>query len=66
MDAMTYDFLVDSYETERVRVLSVWSELDDGDLGVRPRDDDARGRSVREHMVLQCVSEDTWLTGNGR
>ena len=58
---MTYDFLIDSYETERIKVLSVWSEFRDEDLPVRPRDDDARGRSVHEQMVHQCVSEDTWF-----
>ena len=59
--AMRYDFLVDSYETERLKVLSVWSEFGDEDLERRPREGDPRGRSVREHMVHQCVSEDTWF-----
>ena len=58
---MTYGFLVESYETERVKVLSVWSEFRDEDLTVRPRSDDPRGRSVHEHMVHQCVSEDAWF-----
>jgi uncharacterized damage-inducible protein DinB len=58
---MKYDFLIDSYETERVKVLSVWSEFRDEDLSERPRHDDPRGRSVHEHMVHQCVSEDTWF-----
>lgn len=58
---MTYDFLIDSYDTERVKVLSVWSEFRDDDLDIRPRPDDRRGRSVREHMVHQCVSEDIWF-----
>ena len=58
---MTYDFLVDTYETERVKVVSVWSEFRDGDLPVRPRQDDPRGRSVHEQMVHQCVSEDLWF-----
>jgi len=58
---MKYDFLIDSYATERIKVLSVWSEFRDDDLAVRPHRDDARGRSVREHMVHQCVSEDTWF-----
>lgn len=58
---MRYDFLIDSYETERVKVLSVWSELRDDDLAVRPKQDDPRGRSFHEHMVHQCVSEDTWF-----
>ena len=58
---MTYDFLIDSYDTERIKVLSVWSEFRDEDLDVRPAEGDRRGRSVREHMVHQCVSEDTWF-----
>ena len=58
---MKYDFLIDSYATERIKVLSVWSEFRDDDLAVRPNQDDARGRSVREHMVHQCISEDTWF-----
>lgn len=57
----TYDFLIDSYDTERLKVLSVWSEFHDDDLSARPRNDDARGRSVLEQMVHQCVSEDTWF-----
>lgn len=58
---MRYAFLIDSYETERIKVLSVWTEFRDEDLPIRPNADDARGRSVREHMVHQCVSEDTWF-----
>jgi len=58
---MKYDFLVDTYETERLKVLSVWSEFRDEDLGVRPKHDDPRGRTIREHMVHQCVSEDIWF-----
>jgi uncharacterized damage-inducible protein DinB len=58
---MTYDFLIDSYETERIKVLSVWSEFRDEDLSVRPKGDDPRGRSVLEQMVHQCVSEDAWF-----
>src|SRR4051812_31027043 len=58
---MKYDFLVETYETERIKVLSVWSEFRDDDLPVRPRDGDPRGRSVLEHFVHQCVSEHTWF-----
>jgi uncharacterized damage-inducible protein DinB len=58
---MTYDFLIDTYGTERVKVLSVWSEFADEDLPIRPSRTDPRGRSVHEHMVHQCVSEDTWF-----
>ena len=58
---MGYEFLVDTYETERIKVLSVWSEFRDEDLPARQRPDDPRGRSVREQMVHQCVSEDLWF-----
>ena len=58
---MRYAFLVESYETERLKVLSVWSEFADEDLPVRPNPDDARGRSLHEQMVHQCVSEDIWF-----
>src|SRR5258708_13220129 len=58
---MRYEFLVETYETERVKVVSVWSEFRDEDLPVRPRADDPRGRSAREQMVHQCVSEDLWF-----
>ena len=58
---MRYDFLVETYATERIKVVSVWSEFRDDDLPVRPRRDDPRGRSVHEQMVHQCVSEDLWF-----
>lgn len=58
---MRYDFLVESYDTERVKVLSVWSEFRNEDLAVRPHTHDRRGRSVLEHMVHQCASEDAWF-----
>jgi uncharacterized damage-inducible protein DinB len=56
-----YEFLVDSYASERIKVLSVWSEFRDDDLEHRPRQDDSRGRSIHEHLVHQCVSEDGWF-----
>ena len=58
---MRYDFLVETYATERIKVLSVWSEFKDMDLPTRPHATDPRGRSVREQMVHQCVSEDLWF-----
>jgi uncharacterized damage-inducible protein DinB len=62
---MRYAFLVETYATERVKVLSVWSEFRDEDLPVRPRQQDPRGRSVHEQMVHQCVSEDLWFRNLG-
>jgi uncharacterized damage-inducible protein DinB len=58
---MKYEFLVESYASERLKVLSVWSEFRNEDLPVRPNRTDPRGRSVHEHMVHQCVSEDLWF-----
>lgn len=55
---MTFDFLIDTYETERLKTLSVWSAFLDADLEFRPA---ARIRTPHEHMVHQCVSEDNWM-----
>jgi Uncharacterized protein conserved in bacteria len=58
---MRYAFLVETYATERVKVVSVWSEFREEDLRVRPNESEPRGRSVLEQMVHQCVSEDLWF-----
>jgi len=56
-----YQFLTETYETEILKVLSVWSSFKDEDLSARPHPTDKRGRSVREHMVHQSMSEDAWF-----
>jgi hypothetical protein len=56
-----YDFLIETYETERIKVISAWSMFSDNDLSIRPNRSDKRGRNLYEHMVHQCVSEDTWF-----
>src|SRR5262245_4024508 len=53
-----YDFLVDTYETERLKTLSVWSQVPDDRMQFRP---EPRARTPLEHMVHQSVSEDTWM-----
>lgn len=58
---MRYDFLLETYETERIKVIGAWSMFHDEDLPVRPHAADPRGRSLHEHMVHQCVSEDIWF-----
>ena len=58
---MEYDFLVDTYETERLKTLSVWSTFRDDDLSIRPHPLDKRDRNAREHMVHQCLSENKWF-----
>lgn len=55
---MRYDFLIETYETERIKTLSVWSQIPDARMTFRP---EPRARSPHEHMVHQCVSEDTWM-----
>jgi len=58
---MHYDFLAETYETERIKVVSTWSEFRDEEMPLRPKTGDPRGRSVHEQMVHQCVSEDLWM-----
>jgi uncharacterized damage-inducible protein DinB len=58
---MRYDFLVETYASERIKVVSVWSEFRDDDMEFRPKLNDPRGRSLHEQMVHQCVSEDLWF-----
>jgi uncharacterized damage-inducible protein DinB len=58
---MRYDFLVETYASERIKVVSVWSEFRDDDMEFRPKLNDPRGRSLHEQMVHQCVSEDFWF-----
>jgi uncharacterized damage-inducible protein DinB len=58
---MRYQFLIDTYATERLKVLSTWSSFENGDLSVRPHPTDRRGRSVLEQMVHQCMSENLWF-----
>src|SRR5438105_4593133 len=58
---MRYDFLIDTYESEALKILGVWSMFDDSDLRRRPHAEDTRGRHQLEHMVHQCVSEDAWF-----
>ncbi|HBD10253.1 MAG TPA: damage-inducible protein DinB [Syntrophobacteraceae bacterium] len=58
---MEYDFLIDTYETERLKTLSVWSMFADNDLAVRPYPLQSKDRNPLEHMVHQCISEDKWF-----
>ena len=58
---MEYVFLVDTYDTERIKTLSVWSMFTDDDLLIRPQPLDRRDRTPLEHMVHQCMSEDKWF-----
>lgn len=53
-----YDFLIETYRTEFLKTLSVWSQIPDEQMGFRP---EPRARTPLEHMVHQCVSEDGWM-----
>lgn len=64
---MRYQFLIDSYETERFKVLSVWSMFDDEDLLVRPHLYPSKRLGWSSSLVMartpKCVSIDlasTW------
>jgi len=54
----TFAFLVETYRTERLKILSVWGQVPDERMRFRP---EPRARTPLEHMVHQCVSEDTWM-----
>ncbi len=58
---MEYKFLIDTYDTERLKILSVWSMFSNTDLTVRPNSTDKRGRNLLEQMVHQCMSENIWF-----
>lgn len=56
---MVCEYLADTYETERLKTLSLWSQVPDDRMRFRP---EPRARSPLEHMVHQCMSEDIWMT----
>ena len=58
---MEHQFFIDTYDTERIKTLSVWSMFTDDDLFVRPHPLEKKDRSPLEHMVHQCASEDKWF-----
>jgi len=60
-EQMEYTFLVDTYDTERIKILSVWSMFRDKDLSIRPYPLGTRDRNPLEHMIHQCMGEDKWF-----
>ena len=59
MSASPFAFLLDTYETERIKTLGVWSLFRDEELEFRPA---PLSRTPHEQMVHQCMSEDVWMT----
>jgi uncharacterized damage-inducible protein DinB len=55
---VAYAFLADTYRTEILKTLTVWSQVPDDRLSFRP---EPRARTPLEHMVHQCVSEENWM-----
>jgi len=53
-----YGFLVETYRTERLKTLDVWSQIPDERMRFRP---EPRARSPLEHMVHQCTGEENWM-----
>jgi uncharacterized damage-inducible protein DinB len=53
-----YSFLIETYSTERQKILGVWAMFKNDEMSWRPA---LRARSVHEQMVHQCVSEDNWM-----
>lgn len=53
-----FSFMADTYETERIKTLQVWSQFKQADLKFRP---EKRARTPLEQMIHQCASEDTWM-----
>src|SRR4051794_723430 len=53
-----YDFLLDTYRTERLKTLTLWSQIPDDRMNDRVEE---RARSPREHMVHQSLSEEAWM-----
>ncbi|MGR3220979.1 MAG: DinB family protein [Candidatus Anammoxibacter sp.] len=58
---MEYDFIIETYDTERIKTVSVWSMFKDEDLLVRPDTGNKKSRNALEQMVHQCVSENKWF-----
>ena len=51
-EASPWRFFTDTYDTERLKTLSVWSTIRDSDLRFRCAE---RACTPLEHMVHQCV-----------
>ena len=54
-----YDFLIETYRTERLKTLGVWAQVPQDRMTCRV---EPRARTPLEHMVHQCQSEHNWMT----
>ena len=56
--ASAYDFLLDTYETEILKITGIWSAFPESRMGYRPH---PKSRSVIEQMEHQVQSEGRWM-----
>lgn len=54
----TYGFLLDTYETETLKTLTVWSAFPDESMEFRPA---SKSRTVLEQIEHQIQSEGSWM-----
>lgn len=54
----TYGFLLDSYETETLKRLTIWSAFPDESMDFRPA---SKSRTVHEQIEHQIQSEGGWM-----
>jgi uncharacterized damage-inducible protein DinB len=54
----TYDFLLDTYETEILKIVGIWSAFPDSSMDFRPS---PKSRSVIEQFEHQVQSEGRWM-----
>ena len=57
--AGTYDFLLDTYETEILKITGIWNVFGEEQLDWRPA---GKSRTVREQFEHQLQSEHKWMT----
>ena len=58
-DDATYDFLLDTYETEILKITGTWAAFPDSAMDFRPH---PRSRSVIEQFEHQVQSEGRWMS----
>ena len=59
-ESSVYAFLLDTYETETLKTLTIWNVFPDSSMDFRPA---AKSRSVLEQFEHQVQSEGRWMVG---
>jgi uncharacterized damage-inducible protein DinB len=54
----TYEFLLDTYETELLKIIGIWSAFPESAVNYKPH---PKSRSVLEQMEHQVQSEGRWM-----